>query len=108
MEEIKFPKFCNAQLQIDYQHDGKFMLMPSDFRGAFAYWVAAQNPNKDVGVIGDALIEWSSYVDKLFVHPEIPQWFTYEQLNNSISEEIFGSMKNILALNEMKPDFIDL
>ncbi len=107
MEELKMPPYCNASLRDNYKKHN-CMLMPIDFKGSFAYWVASQNPNKDVKVIDLALEAWTNYISTEFQNPEVPQLFHYGKLNRIISEEVFGAIPEIRALNEMKPDFIDL
>ena len=38
----------------------------------------------------------------------MPVKFAYEELSEIVNDKVFESIPEILALNEMKPDFIDL
>lgn len=87
--------------------DYKFILMPSDFIGAFAYYAACQNHNPLVEV-DRALNAFKGLVLSKFDKEGIPQWFTYDQLEEVVNEEVFESIPEIMELNTMKPDFIDL
>lgn len=101
------PKFCNAAIKRNYS-DTKLCLMVGDFQGAFACWVARQNPNADVKVIDKALEAWTTYVEANFNNVKIPEYFTYTRLDAMITEQVFFAIPEIRVLNEMKPDFIDL
>ena len=109
MQEIKtndrFDRLCNLDISTHYR-DIEIYLMPSSFLGAFAYWVVSQNPNDELIDIGPALSAFKDYVFSQFVNPKIPERFTYKLLSDLISDDVFEEIPEILALNELKPDFI--
>ena len=106
MKEKNSYKLTNRDISHNFR-DIKLWLMPSDFLGAFAYWVAAQNPNNTF-MVDKSLKALFKHVKPEFGNLEIPEMFTYEKLSRVISENAFKNIPDILALNEMKPDFIDL
>jgi hypothetical protein len=100
-------KLTNQMVSEQYKNI-QFFLMPSDFKGALAYYIAVQNPNA-ILENNEALI---AYMDFLyFVHfknPKEPIKFTCEKLRNIVNEDIFCAIPEVRDLNEMRPDFIDL
>ncbi len=92
----------------DKYKDYQFYAMISTFKGAFSYWTASQNPN-DILDNNDALIAYIDYL-KLRVFKDInePVKFTCDKLKSIVNEDIFSAIPEVLALNEMQPDFIDL
>ena len=107
MTNDRFDRLCNNDISTHYR-DIEIWLMPSSFLGAFAYWVVAQNPNDELIDIVPALSAFKNYIFSQFVNPEIPEKFTYKLLSDLINDDVFEAMPDILALNELKPDFIDL
>ena len=107
MTNDRFDRLCNNDISTHYR-DIEIWLMPSSFLGAFAYWVVAQNPNDELIDIVPALSAFKNYIFSQFANPKIPKKFTFKLLSDLISEEAFEAMPDILALNELKPDFIDL
>ena len=55
-----------------------------------------------------SLIAFREHVNKFFNNPENPEKFTYERLEEVTNEKALESIKPILALNNLKPDFISL
>jgi hypothetical protein len=111
MNEIKtndrFDRLTN--LDISTQHrDIEFYALPSEFSAAFAYWVIVQNPNRALIDIRLALTAFNHHVLTFFEKPTIPEQFDFARLQGVINEDAFASIPDILALNELKPDFIDL
>jgi hypothetical protein len=103
----KFDKLTNLDISTHYR-DIDIWALPSEFLGAFAYWVVVQNPNKGLIDIHPALMAFNFYVLSFFDDPALPEKFNYERLNKMIDEDVFASIPEILTLNELKPDFIDL
>lgn len=105
-------EFCNAAIRDNYSKE-KFMLMPSGFMGAFAYYVAVQSP-KETFLVNNALNRYYwEIVHPAFNNIEIPQTFTLAQLDELINEERFFKIPAIKILNDLKEakiadDFIDL
>ena len=83
-------------------------LLPSDFLGAFAYWVTAQNPNKAVLEVKPSLVAFKDHILSAFKNNLLPEKFTYDRLQEYINDKAFERIPAILALNEMKPDYIGL
>ncbi len=101
------PPYCNASLMRDYSKE-EFYLMASDFKGAFACWVARQNHNEDVKVVDNALDGFNLYIADFFDNQEVPQKFNHTRLEAIINEKAFMGISAIMGLNELTPDFIDL
>ena len=105
--ENNFEQLTNRYISINYS-DIELYVLPSDFLGAFAYWVVAQNPNDNLIDINPSLLAFKEYVFSQFVNPSIPEKFTFKLLQDIISEDVFEKIPAILDLNKLKPDFIDL
>lgn len=100
-------KLTNADIMSQYRTD-EFYLMPSDFLGAFSYWVTTQLPESNaIAITRPAIDSWNTYARNLFDNPAIPQKFTFSELNELITEDVMWKMPNIMKLNELD-DFIDL
>ncbi len=81
----------------------------SNLLASFAYWVVAQNPNKYLIDIRLPLQAFERHMAPAFKGLLLePAKFKYQELRDMINEKEFGKIPEILALNEMKPDFIDL
>lgn len=101
-------KLTNRDIHENYSNS-KFYLSISDFKGAFACWATRQNNNDTYGIVADAIEAYTKYlqeryfdkIDKVIeMHFDLIKMLTHEDLFNTIPE--------ILALNNMKPDYIDL
>ena len=99
-------KLTNRDISQNYR-DVKLWLMPSDFLGAFAYWVTALT-NNDTYKVDAALNAFKDHVNSFFDNVLMPQQFTYKQTQEVVNEEVFKNIPEIMQLNKMKPDFIDL
>ena len=51
---------------------------------------------------------FEKHVLSFFDNPNIPQKFTYNDLKEIVNENVFENIPEILALNNLKPSFIDL
>jgi len=88
--------------------DISFYLMLSDFKGTFAYWVAAQN-NNNVLDNNDALKAYLKFIETKYRRiSHIPERFDCKKLKSVVNEDLFIAIPEIMELNKMKPDFIDL
>ena len=97
----------NKDISENYR-DIELWLFQSSITSALAYWITSQNPNKTLIDIGPALLGFKDESDILFPNPEVPVFFSYDELSHLISEDTFVRIPSILALNSLKPDFIDL
>ncbi len=102
----KIHKLYNNDIATHYR-EAEFYLFPSDFKSAFAYWVTHQNPFEKSNA-DKAIDAFSNHIKKLFENVEVPQLFTYEELQSIITEKELYKIPEIAALNKTKPDFIDL
>ena len=111
MEEIttndRFDRLTNLDISTHYS-DIELCVCLSSLSAAFAYWVIAQNPNKRLIDIRPSLREFNEYVAESFENPKLPQKFTYQELQELIDADELAKLPEVLALNELKPDFIDL
>ena len=107
VEKTKF-SLTNRDISVSYQ-DESFYLMLSDFRGAMAYWLAAQSPKSGID-INRPLNAFTKYLQqKYFRESDQVRLFSYTHLDNLISEDIFIAIPELLELNEIEgPDFYDL
>lgn len=92
----RFDRLTNLDISTHYR-DREFWLMRYDFLAAFAYWVVAQSPY-DVPDIKAALTEFSEYVGKKIKADDAVK-FTYDDISEFITEDVFVSIPEILALN---------
>jgi len=91
-----------TNLDIATNHrDGTRWLMKSDFLGAFAYWVVKQSPY-DATDITPALKAFDGYLSAVFDNSEMPIEFTYAQLGELITEDIFEAIPEIEKLAHRK------
>ena len=100
-------KLTNKDISDNYKNIVLYLL-PSEFLGAFAYWVTYQNPNEEHIDLLPSLETFERHVFSYFANPRMPEKFTYSRLQEVINEKEFEAMIPILRLNELKPDFIDL
>ena len=83
--------------------------MLNDFKCSFIYCATNQNPNNNYGIISDATQAYTKHLQlEYFKTKDTVIEMDYELINDLTSEDLFVSIPEILALNEMKPDFIDL
>ena len=102
-------KFSLSNREISVNHrDTVFYLLLSDFRGAMAYWLVSQESSIDLD-IKKPLDAFTDYLIKCYFHldGEVIE-FTYEKLNALICENVFSAIPEIMALNEMSPEFYGL
>ena len=92
----RFDRLTNLDISTHYR-DREYCFMRSDFLGAFAYWVVAQSPY-DTPDISDALNAFSEYVCRK-IDNGMPEKFTYDELNEFLSDDIFESIPEIEKLN---------
>lgn len=113
----RFDSLTNLDISTHYR-DREYWFMKSSFMGAFAYWATSQSPY-DAPDITEPTKAFSDYIDSKYPRlDEIPEQFTYDQLSELISDEVFESIPAIEALNHKKiegdaskgpdHDFIDL
>ena len=96
---IRYDKLTNLDISTHYR-DREYWFMRSDFLGAFAHWVVAQSPY-DAPDISDALKAFSKYVGKK-INDGVPEKFTYDELSEFLSDDIFESIPAIEKLNHPK------
>lgn len=111
MSEIKIKpchKLTNSDIAANYLNE-KFYLMINDFKGAFVCWATRQNPNETYGVIADATQAYTKFLQqRYFKTKDTVVEMTCDLIKKLTDEDLFVAIPEILALNEMKPDFIDL
>lgn len=107
METTKFSLY-NREISENYQNE-KFYLMIHDFRGAMAYWLARQEINTKID-INKPLDAFTKYLkQKYFKTNDTVREFSYEQLNNLITEDLFIAIPELMELNEIEgKGFYDL
>jgi len=111
MTEIKtndrFDKLTNNDISTHYK-EVEVYLFPSCLTSALAYWITKQNPNKSIIELKPILLAYKNYIIDNWENPLIPEIFTFDSLQELISEPVFASIPEMLELNNMLPDFIDL
>ena len=100
-------KLHNREISESYS-DISFHLMLSDFKGAFAYWVASQNHN-DILENNNALKAYANFIELKFkMIDKVPFKFDCTKLKSVVNEDLFMAIPEIMKLNKMEPEFIDL
>lgn len=101
-------KLTKADISANYSNS-KFHLMINDFKGAFACWANQQNPNDTYGVVADATQAYVEFLKRRhFKDKNTVIEMDYKLIEKLTDEDLFIAIPEIMALNEMKPDFIDL
>jgi hypothetical protein len=103
----RFDKLTNLDISTHYR-DKKFYFFPSCFVSAFAYWVTKQNTNESIIDLLPSMKAYKKYVDTFFENKNIPEMFTYDRVKEVVNDDVFEKIPEILALNNLKPDFIDI
>lgn len=101
-------KLTNADISANYLNE-KFHLMINDFKGAFACWATIANQNETYGVIADATQAYTKFLQQqYFKTKDTVVEMDCDLIKKLTSKDLFFAIPEILALQEMKPDFIDL
>ena len=103
----RFDRLTNLDISTHYR-GREYWFMKSDFRAALAYWIVAQNPNKELIDVVPSVAAFDRYVNTFFKDSRIPEKFTYGSLREIVNDDVFENIPEILKLNRLKPDFIDL
>lgn len=103
----RFDKLTNLDISTHYS-DMEYYLFVSDFKSALAYWITSQNPNSETIEVKPALDAFECHVMKYIDNKLIPEKFSFKQLKEIISDDVFEKIPEVMALNNLKPDFIDL
>ena len=107
---MKNYKLTNQDISANFG-DIKMHLMLNDFRGAMAYWLASQQINTSIKIgIDKPLNAFTKYMQQKYFKTESSVIeFTYEQLKNLVSEDVFIAIPELMELNEIEgKDFYDL
>ena len=107
---MKNYKLTNQDISANFG-DIKIHLMLNDFRGAMAYWLASQQINTSIKIgIDKPLNAFTKYMQQKYFKTESSVIeFTYEQLKNLVSEDVFIAIPELMELNEIEgKDFYDL
>ena len=107
---MKNYKLTNQDISVNFG-DIKMHLMLNDFRGAMAYWLASQQINTSIKIgIYKPLNAFTKYMQqKYFITECSVIEFTYEQLKNLVSEDVFIAIPELMELNEIEgKGFYDL
>lgn len=101
-------KLTNADISANYSNE-KFHLMIFDFKGAFACWATKLNPTENYDIIADATQAYSEFLQHQYFKTNMTVIeMDYELIKKLTDENLFAAIPEILALNQMKPDFISL
>jgi len=103
----RFDRLTNLDIFTHYG-DIELCLLPNEFLAALAYFVICQNPNDDIVEVKPAVVAFKRHILNSFDDPKRPQIFTYEGLLKIVNDAVFESIPEIMALNQLEPDFIDL
>ncbi len=89
----------NKDISENYR-DVEMYLMRKDFTGQFANWVVQQSPYACPDITA-ALVAFDAYVLEVMAGEEVKK-FTYDELNDIITEAAFERIPAVLALNVAK------
>lgn len=90
----------NNEISATYKNH-EFYLMKSELLGAFAYWAVSQSPY-DTPDITKALKGFDRYLSIKFDTEDAVKKFTYKELSEYITEDVFESISEIEVLNHAK------
>lgn len=97
----------NREIADNYKNH-KFWIMPSEFIGAFAYWVYYQGKGMEMS-FDSSILAFSDHINSVFENPNLPQEFSVPEIENLVSEQTLKEIPAVLALNiNEDKDFIDL
>lgn len=100
-KEVNTPQHTLTNLDISIHYKDKtFWLMRSDFNSAFAYWAVSQSPY-DTPDITSALVAFGEYIATKIPSREVVK-FSYNEIKEFISEDVFEKIPEIEALNHRK------
>lgn len=100
-------KLTNRDIAENYQWY-EMWLMPSDFVGAFSYWIYSQGRDMDMN-FHESIQAYRKYIDNFFNNKNLPIKFNLKKIECLVNEDVFKSIKEILILNiNEDKDFIDL
>jgi len=102
-------KLTNKDIS-DFYRDHRFVLLPGDFTGAFQYWVTSQGRSiEDKDLLLKAGLSFNTHIVKpMFDNLDVPERFSYDDLEKIINEQHFKGITDIMAVNQTEKDFIDL
>ncbi len=89
----------NKDISENYR-DVEIYMMRKDFTGQFARWVVEQSPYACPDIT-EALVAFDAYVLEVMAGRECVK-FTYDELNDIITEAAFERIPAVLALNVAK------
>ncbi len=86
----------------------KFWIMPSEFIGAFAYWVYYQGKGMEMSFEA-SILAFKDHIYSAFENPNLPQEFSVPDIETLVSEQTLKGIPSVLLLNINEDnDFIDL
>lgn len=108
MKENSTYSLTNADIAANFLNN-TYYLMLNDFKGAFACWATRQNHNETYGIVADAIQAYTNFLrQKYFKGEDKVIVMDCDTIKRLTSEDVFIAIPEILALNEKRPDFIDL
>jgi hypothetical protein len=98
----------NRDISEQYR-DIKLYLMIQDFTSAFAYCATRQDNCGNFELVANAIKAYTVFLKEFFIDTKNTVIvMDYERIRELTSDSLFESIPEIMALNEMKPDFICL
>ena len=95
-------KLTNRDIAEQY-NDNSFFLMKGEFLGMFAKWILRQSPY-DTPDITKAIIAYNSFLSEKFDKEDKVVTFTYKELSDYVSEDVFENIQEIEIFNHSKKD----
>ena len=92
-------KLTNKDISDNYR-DNTFWFCKSTLLGKFAEWVVRQSPYDTPDII-KPLKAFNTYLETRFTR-DMPESFTYKELSDFISEDVFENIADIEVLNHRK------
>ena len=104
-------KLTNKDIFDNYQ-ECEFYLSQDKFVSAFAYWVIIQSERIHIEFynLSIPLTAFHNYIHIFFksVKKDYVQKFSFKELETILNSDNLANIPDIFALNQTKPDFIDL
>jgi hypothetical protein len=105
----RFDGLTNLDIATHYK-DKSYYFFKKDFLSALAYWIVSQSPYV-VPDISKPLKAFNRYIKDYFSNPQLPEKFTYKELQNIVNINSFIDIPEIYQLgipkSEQKSDILN-
>lgn len=101
-------KLTNRDIAEQYS-DIEIFTMINDFRGAFACWIIKQDGSRSYDLALNAIKSYTDYLERTtFSSKDDVIKMSIDRIKELTSDILFESIPEIMAMNQIKSDFVDL